>query len=267
MNKRLLAERNKLLEQTGIDTEKYLTESIMSQITEGLESCIDFTFNLLKPAIVLNIIFITLSIGLGVYYRSLGFGILFFILSLIISLLGGGLMGLRNALTKIVIGVNKIVRCSYSIVKDIYIFWDKKNIGTLPHLPVIVKLAILCIILPVSEKIIIRKLSMLGKPLYWIIEKLAVSITNLLTGSIEKQNAKLQDTYSVQNTSENTTLPAQTKLNKLFEVLDSSYRRIDSFSQTAVKSISIPATILSWLCIVTGSISLLALFIVFNLMF
>ncbi|MCX7920579.1 MAG: hypothetical protein N3B21_00935 [Clostridia bacterium] len=265
MNKKIIIERKKLADKTGIDIEKYLTEEVMSKAADDLEACTDFIFTLIIPIAILNVVFIASAIGLANLYNSTLLGVLFFISSLIISIAGGGLVGLKYALSDLINGINGLIIYSFGIAKEICIFKESGSKNSTYSVPDVFKLVIYGVTLPVIETFLVRRLFILGSLLYWFVEKAVFNITNLLTMAIEKafkQKAAVPESYDPNNTV--TSVDTTAKGSRTVSILTSVSKMVDGFSKTALEGVLVTCNILAVLSVIAGIIPIVILLIIFK---
>jgi len=254
MNNELLKERKKLEAQTGINTDKYLTEKTIKDVSEYLEFCLTFSFTLIIYPIILTLIFFLLSIGMGFLYKSALLAILLFISSLIISILCGSIMGLRIALIRSLTGINGIGKYSFELVTDIYTAIDEnRKKEELPSISDIFKLVVYSIILPVINIIINRKVPIIGGFIYWIIENILFNFTKLVTNDM--------DTIDIKDDSSDKKMD---KPSKIVKIINTISLKINDFSVLAIKHILNICSIFNIIFLIIGIVPILLIFSVYK---
>lgn len=91
-------EKNKLNEKAEVNLKKYISKDSLEDFKKNVEKSMSFLPVLLLPVIILNILFISISVYIKVRYNSNILYIQFFAVSLVVSIIGGGVFGLRSAI-------------------------------------------------------------------------------------------------------------------------------------------------------------------------
>lgn len=173
--------------RTGIDPQKYVSPEVTLKIANLMTFQQTFISTLIKPVIGLNVIFIIASVFLGMHYGSVLFGILFFVFSISISFLSGGLYGFKTFLETTVKDINDIVQYSLNIVNritsDIESLKVKASSYTISD---ILRLVMYGITMPQLEVAVNTKVPVLKTQVYGFAEKVLYNVTETLAEKIEK---------------------------------------------------------------------------------
>lgn len=259
----MIVEKEKFREKTGIDPDKYVSDEAIASFEENIEKSLSFLFTLLIPIIVLNIIFLTISLFIKFYYQSQILYILFFVVSLIISVLGGGTLGLHSAIKNSVAGIRGIANYSLSLFNDMYPLMKKdKNIKALSPSEVYGAISGF-IVLPIVKLVLRRKL--FGNIYCFFVEKIVIKSSDIIKSSIDKLTKNIQEPSVKAEATEATgndtveTSPAKIKFIKTIS------QKIGGILDTAVKGILLVLKIASAFFFVIGLLALFVLVIIFNL--
>ncbi|TYQ14881.1 UNVERIFIED_CONTAM: hypothetical protein Cloal_1270 [Acetivibrio alkalicellulosi] len=177
--------------KTGIDVDKYVSQDLLDGLIKNIEKIFSVLFTLILPAIIANAIFIPLSVYIGFTFDSYVKAIIFFLVSLIISVIGCGILGIRNAVKKTSEGIINILNYTFKIFLKTYEIIEnegrQKSLSSLELFCVIT----VNIVLPIIKLVIKKKLFFIGVFLYFILEKI---VLKALEPIINKLNASTKDT-------------------------------------------------------------------------
>lgn len=248
----MFVEKDKFKEKTGVDPDKYISQEALNDFKENIEKSLSFLSAFLMPIVVLNITFVAISLYLKFQYKSSSLYILFFVTSLIISVLGGGTFGLYRAIKRTVEGIRGVTNYTINLFNDVYPLM-KKDSGLRALSPSEIYGAISgYIVLPLVKLVVLKRF--LGNVFYFFIEKILTKCSGIIISSIDKLSKNPKQSFdNSEFTSINDDYSSVTNLkNPLLEKLSGTF-------DVTVKGSLIVLKIVSVLSFIVGSVALLIL--------
>lgn len=236
--------RQKLHSSYGIDVDKYTNDESVDLFEKKLDSILSCGTTSVLPVVISGTAALLLSVGLSFQFDSALFGVLFFLFSIPVFLIGIGAVSVAKATENLLEGISFIMAFTSNITKDIRNGIEEKGkFSTNPKdFSLLMSYAI---IFPIVKKIMRKK--PLGDILYFVIEK----IVNKGLSKIEIENNNTNDNKIDLSNSNNK--------NRLFTVSE----RVKNASKSALKSIIAILKIIGIAVIILGTILLLILFLIF----
>ncbi len=232
--------RQKLYSTYGIDVDKYTKDETIDQFEQKLDSILSFGFASILPVVISGVTALLSAVLFSFIFESAVFGVLFFIFSLPIFLIGVGAIGIAKATENLYEGVSFILAFSINITKDIKKIIIKN--GKINTNPKDLSLLILYgIVFPIVKRIIRKK--PLGGAFYFIIEK-------VVNKCFVKMDFEINEVKTEGNVSNK---------NGLFTVSE----KVKSISKSALKSIILILKTIGIVFIILGFILILLLFLIF----
>lgn len=176
--------KRKLNDKMVVNLDKYISKESLVEFGQNVEKSLSFLFTLLMPVIILNVIFLSISVFIRLWYNSGILYILFFVISLVVSIIGGGVFGLRCAIKNTVSGIKGIAGYSFALFRDVYpvIKKEKELKGLSPAETY--RVISLGIVLPVVKHVLDRRL--LGGIFYFFVEQIITRSSGIIEGAINK---------------------------------------------------------------------------------
>lgn len=254
MDNKTQKERDQLLHLYKFDSSKYLTDEVLSKMSEHLDSVLSFSFMLILPIIILCSIFALASIGIGYMFDSALFGVIFFILSVFFSVISGGSLGLKISTKNLTAAANAIIRYAFSLTRDIK---DIKSGGSstikLAHA---IKLTVYAVVLPAANIIINQKVILIGPLLYNLIEKITVKLTQIIAEQINAQEVTKNEADDLSS------IHSGADMKKAEAIINN----IEKYSTSSVRGLSVFCNIIGILSSAIGLLVLSIAMIVFKML-
>ena len=235
--------RQKLYSSYGVDVDKYSKDEAVDEFEKKLDSILSFGFNSILPVIITGTIALLSAVVLSYFLHSAVFGVLFFLSSIFIFLLGIGALSIAKATENLYDGICFILAFSTNITNDIrdgIIKSGKFNI----HPKDLALLVLYGIVFPIVKKIIRKK--PLGGIVYFVMEK----VVNKGFRQITEKNSETETVNSVDNK------------NGLLTVSE----KVKNFSKSALKSIIIILKAFGIIFISLGVMLILILCFIFTIL-
>lgn len=235
--------RQRLYSTYGIDIDKYTKDETIAQFEQKLDSILSFGFTSILPVIISGVTALLSAVLFSYTFKSSVFGVLFFIFSIPIFLIGVGAIGIAKATENLYEGISFILAFSVNITNDIRN--SIINNGKFNTNPKDLSLLILYgIVFPIVKRIIRKK--PLGSAVYFIIEK----VVNKCCVKMDFEINEIETEDNISNK------------NGLFTVSE----KVKSISKSALKSIILILKIIGIVFVILGSILILLLFSIFLLL-
>lgn len=244
-------EKVTIKQKIGINLTKYITEDALAIISGNLDKSLSFLSYLLMPTIILNFIFLAISLYIKIKYNSEIFYILFYIVSLIISVLSGGVFGLRSAIKNTADGIKGITRYSVNLLRDIYPLLKKDKVLEIIPPSKILNAISFFVVLPIVQKVLRRKI--FGNLYYFFIDIITTKSLGILGSTIDALFKNKKENGLVNNCNEGTEVenfPVAT--NKILE-------KISGIFDNVIKGILFLLDMIFVILFVAGSLALVIL--------
>jgi hypothetical protein len=235
--------RQKLYSSYGVDVDKYSKDETVDEFEKKLDSILSFGFNSILPVIITGTIALLSAVVLSYFLHSAVFGVLFFLSSILIFLLGIGALSIAKATENLYDGICFILAFSTNITSDIRDGIIKNGKFNM-HPKDLALLVLYGVVFPIVKKIIRKK--PLGGIVYFVIEK----VVNRGFGQIIDKNSETETVNSVKNK------------NGLLTVSE----KVKNFSKSALKSIIIILNVFGIIFISLGVMLILILFVIFAIL-
>lgn len=185
-----IADKEEIQDTMGVKLDKSISQETLDDLVKNIEDIFSVLFTVILPVIISNLIFIALSIYIGFLFSSYLRPIIFFLFSLIISVLGCGVLGIRNAIKKTSEGIVSILKHTYDIYEKTYDIIKEDNKGKpVSRLEVFYSITIY-VVLPIVENVVKRKLLFIGSILFFIINKIILKAMSPIIKKIEMKKDK-----------------------------------------------------------------------------
>lgn len=232
--------RQRLYSSYGIDVDQYTKDETIDQFEQKLDSILSFGFTSVLPVVISGVTALLSAVLFSFIFESAVFGVLFFVFSIPIFLIGVGAIGTAKATENLYEGISFILAFSVNITKDIRN--GIINNGKFNTHPKDLSLLILYgIVFPIVKRIIRKK--PLGGAFYFIIEK-------VVNKCFVKMDFEINEVKTEGNVSNK---------NGLFTVSE----KVKSISKSALKSIILILKTIGIVFIILGFILILLLFLIF----
>jgi len=203
MKKRaIIALAKSLYEKTGVSFEKYQNEELANSIANLLMFPRYAISVFIRP---IFFVFLTLLLA-ALIYLFIGatlFALALFILSLILSLTVGGMLGSTIFIAKVGNDVEKILTLSLEILQQI--LFDSKRVNfakeikqrVYPKLSEMINGVVLLVLLPTLQRVIKKKIPVVGGIVSAILGRIIMVWARRIQKKIQNENEKLEQTPDV----------------------------------------------------------------------
>jgi hypothetical protein len=234
-----------LTENYGARLGKYTSGKVLDTLREHLEGVLSFGFTTVFPVILSGIIALGLSILFGFLYKSLVFGILFFVFTIPVFLIGIGALGLAKAVQDFAEGINFILCYAINVVKEIkqiYRMERQQDITTME----VTEIALKQVVLPVVKNIIAR--SFLGEIVYLLVRIITLNCMKAILKAFKDEFDGEDNVNDMDG--------------DLLKVSNKTFQMVNNVTMKTVRGVVILLRVIGILSIIAGSFLIFLLFIV-----